>query len=216
MFVPISSIFWLILNVTSYSISLSSQLPTHNALFLSAGSWSVPTPTVQLTFTLRIIFILMLKQAINMPNLSGRRLSSWGIRNNVSRFAIKIKTMKYAGFRIQIRKIQFLHKTYSPRRLLKILLTLSLCVPDVPPCISPSPGYISGTAGWRPSTQRSSSTVWSPAHRSISKCPQRKIFSGIVWWSSPSALLNISVSLTWSLVGPWEFVREDNRQSRVV
>lgn len=43
----------------------------HFWIFFSAGFWFAPTPTVQLTFTLRTTFILMLKQAIHMPDLSG-------------------------------------------------------------------------------------------------------------------------------------------------
>lgn len=72
--------------------------------------------------------------------------------------------------------------------------------PDVPPFISPSPGYTSGTAGWRRFTQWSSSTVSSPAHRSLSRCPQGRTSSGTVWLWSPSAPPNTSASLTWSLV----------------
>lgn len=72
--------------------------------------------------------------------------------------------------------------------------------PDVPTFVSPSPGYTSGTAGWRRFTQWSSSTVSSPAHRSLSRCPQGRTSSGTVWLWSPSAPPNTSASLTWSLV----------------
>lgn len=40
-------------------------------LRFSAGFWFAPTPTVQLTFTLRTTFIPTSKQAIHMPDLSG-------------------------------------------------------------------------------------------------------------------------------------------------
>lgn len=124
-----STFFRLIMNFSWYSISLSS--PLLYVLFLSAGSWSVPTPTVQLTFTLRIIFILMLKQAINMPNLSGRRLSSWGIKMK------NIEVQVYGFQHTDERNSVSTHKQmYSPRRLLKVLVTLSFCAPDVPPCFS--------------------------------------------------------------------------------
>lgn len=43
----------------------------HFWTIFSAGFWFAPIPTVQLTFTLRTTFILMLKQAIHMPDLSG-------------------------------------------------------------------------------------------------------------------------------------------------
>lgn len=63
-----------------------------------------------------------------------------------------------------------------------------------------TPGYTLGTAGWRRSTQWSSSTVSSPAHRSLSRCPRGRTSSGTAWWWSPSAPPNTSARLTWNPV----------------
>jgi len=107
--------------------------------------------------------------------------------------------------------VQFIHvlveliptKGLKRRQITDYQVVSSLVVelsPNPCLCISSSPGYTSGTAGWRRSTQWSSSTVSSPTHTSLSKCPQGRTSSGTVWWWSPSAPPSTSASLTWILV----------------
>lgn len=76
-FPPVSLVYrwWsYCVNVPSWRLNKDFWIPIYCLTFLtglSAGSWSAPTPTVRLTFTLRTTFILMLKQATHTPDLSG-------------------------------------------------------------------------------------------------------------------------------------------------
>lgn len=61
-------------DVPSWYLNKDFWIPVYCLTFLiglSAGSWSAPTPTVRLTFTLRTTFILMSKRATHTPDLSG-------------------------------------------------------------------------------------------------------------------------------------------------
>lgn len=107
-----------------------------------------------------------------------------------------IKTSTCCSFHSQCR---FIHpnKIWRGTKIRHIVLYISLLMFLLS---SLSPGYTSGTAGWRRFTQWSSSTVSSPAHTSLSRCPQGRTSSGTAWWWSPSAPPNTSASLTWSPV----------------
>lgn len=70
-------IFILLLLLCCLRVQISVTVCFIVAVFcFPAGFWSALIPTVRLTCTLKTIFIRMLKQAMSMPNLSGKVVPS--------------------------------------------------------------------------------------------------------------------------------------------